>query len=57
MLVLALETSCDETAAAVVERLADGAGRILSSASIPNLTTMPLLAASCRKSPPAPMPN
>ena len=30
MLVLALETSCDETAAAVVERLADGTGRILS---------------------------
>jgi N6-L-threonylcarbamoyladenine synthase len=30
MLVLALETSCDETAAAVVERLADGNGRILS---------------------------
>lgn len=31
MLVLALETSCDETAAAVVERLADGSGRILSN--------------------------
>jgi N6-L-threonylcarbamoyladenine synthase len=30
MLVLALETSCDETAAAVVERFADGTGRILS---------------------------
>lgn len=30
MLVLALETSCDETAAAVVERLPDGTGRILS---------------------------
>lgn len=31
MLVLALETSCDETAAAVVEHLADGKGRILSN--------------------------
>lgn len=31
MLVLALETSCDETAAAVVERFADGSGRILSN--------------------------
>ena len=31
MLVLALETSCDDTAAAVVERLADGSGRILSN--------------------------
>jgi N6-L-threonylcarbamoyladenine synthase len=30
MLVLALETSCDETAAAVVERMPDGKGRILS---------------------------
>jgi N6-L-threonylcarbamoyladenine synthase len=31
MLVLALETSCDETAAAVVERMDDGSGRILSN--------------------------
>ncbi|MGB8819460.1 MAG: tRNA (adenosine(37)-N6)-threonylcarbamoyltransferase complex transferase subunit TsaD, partial [Rhizobiaceae bacterium] len=31
MLVLALETSCDETAAAVVERLPDGSGRIVSN--------------------------
>ena len=31
MLVLALETSCDETAAAVVERHRDGTGRILSN--------------------------
>ncbi len=30
-LVLGLETSCDETAAAVVERLPDGRGRILSN--------------------------
>ncbi len=30
MLVLGIETSCDETAAAVVERAADGSGRILS---------------------------
>jgi N6-L-threonylcarbamoyladenine synthase len=29
--VLGIETSCDETAAAVVQRTADGAGRILSS--------------------------
>jgi N6-L-threonylcarbamoyladenine synthase len=30
-LVLGIETTCDETAAAVVERLADGSGRILSN--------------------------
>jgi N6-L-threonylcarbamoyladenine synthase len=30
MLVLGIETSCDETAAAVVERRADGSGRIVS---------------------------
>jgi N6-L-threonylcarbamoyladenine synthase len=30
MVVLGIETSCDETAAAVVERRADGSGRILS---------------------------
>ncbi len=29
-LVLGIETTCDETAAAVVERLSDGSGRILS---------------------------
>jgi N6-L-threonylcarbamoyladenine synthase len=29
--VLGIETSCDETAAAVVERIADGAGRIVSN--------------------------
>jgi N6-L-threonylcarbamoyladenine synthase len=31
MLILGIETSCDETAAAVVERTADGHGRILSN--------------------------
>src|SRR3954453_15246232 len=31
MLVLGIETTCDETAAAVVERAADGRGRILSN--------------------------
>ena len=31
ILVLGIETTCDETAAAVVERKADGAGRILSN--------------------------
>lgn len=31
MIVLGIETTCDETAAAVVERRADGAGRILSN--------------------------
>ena len=30
-LVLGIETTCDETAAAVVERRADGTGRILSN--------------------------
>src|SRR4051812_50054613 len=30
MLVLGIETTCDETAAAVVERQSDGSGRILS---------------------------
>src|ERR1700750_3455878 len=29
-LILGIETTCDETAAAVVERQADGAGRVLS---------------------------
>jgi N6-L-threonylcarbamoyladenine synthase len=31
MLVLGIETTCDETAAAVVERLGDGSGKILSN--------------------------
>src|SRR6202158_4144612 len=31
MLVLGIETTCDETAAAVVERQSDGTGRILSN--------------------------
>ena len=31
MLVLGIETTCDETAAAVVERASDGSGRILSN--------------------------
>jgi N6-L-threonylcarbamoyladenine synthase len=31
MLILGIETTCDETAAAVVERTADGSGRILSN--------------------------
>jgi len=31
MLVLGIETTCDETAAAVVERASDGTGRILSN--------------------------
>src|SRR5260370_41020364 len=31
MLVLGIETTCDETAASVVERLSDGSGRILSN--------------------------
>src|SRR6059058_3860286 len=31
MLVLGIETTCDETGAAVVERLAQGPGRILSN--------------------------
>src|ERR1700753_4220152 len=30
-LVLGIETTCDETAAAVVERLSDGSGRIMSN--------------------------
>ncbi len=31
MVVLGIETTCDETAAAVVERQADGPGKILSN--------------------------
>src|ERR1700720_3391918 len=31
MLVLGIETTCDETAAAVIERQSDGSGRILSN--------------------------
>ena len=30
-LILGIETTCDETAAAVVERQSDGSGRILSN--------------------------
>src|SRR5438132_1131520 len=30
MIVLGIETSCDETAAAVIERLPDGSGQVLS---------------------------
>src|SRR5207249_10496428 len=33
MLVLGIETTCDETAASVVERQSDGSGRILSNRS------------------------
>jgi N6-L-threonylcarbamoyladenine synthase len=35
--VLGIETSCDETAAAVVERLADGSGRIISDVVLSQL--------------------
>ena len=31
MLVLGIETTCDETAAAVIERAPDGSGKILSN--------------------------
>ena len=31
MLVLGIETTCDETAAAVIERASDGSGKILSN--------------------------
>lgn len=37
MRVLGIETSCDETAAAVVERLADGSGRILANVVLSQL--------------------
>ena len=37
MLVLGIETTCDETAAAVVERSDDGLGRILSDVVVSQL--------------------
>src|ERR1043166_1069229 len=38
MLVLGIETTCDETAAAVVERTGDGWGKILSNIVLSQLT-------------------
>src|SRR2546430_17222707 len=38
MLVLGIETTCDETAAAVVERTGDGPGKILSNIVLSQIT-------------------
>src|SRR3954470_5101276 len=38
MLVLGIETTCDETAAAVVERTGDGLGKILSNIVLSQIT-------------------
>ena len=38
MIVLGIETTCDETAAAVVERTADARGRILSNVVLSQIT-------------------
>ena len=38
MIVLGIETTCDETAAAVVERFADGNGKILSNVVLSQVT-------------------
>ena len=55
MLILGIETSCDETAAAVVRRDADGRGEILSAtSSAPRSRSTPPMAASSPSSPPAP---
>ena len=55
MLVLGIETTCDETAAAVVERQADGSARILSNIVRSQIGEHAPLAAWFRKSRPAPM--
>src|ERR1700733_5523430 len=38
MFILGIETTCDETSAAVVERLVDGRGRILSNIVLSQIT-------------------
>ena len=55
MVVLGIETTCDETAAAVVERGDDGRGAILSNVILSQVGEHAALAASCPRSPPAPM--
>ena len=55
MLVLGIETTCDETAAAVVERQADGSGKILSNIVHSQTANTPVSAAWYRRSPRAPM--
>ena len=56
MIVLGIETTCDETAAAVVERSEDGRGKILSNIILSaRSASTPPSAAWCRRSPRAPM--
>ena len=55
MIVLGIETTCDETAAAVVERSEDGRGRICPMSCCRRSTSTPRSAAWCPRSPPAPM--
>ena len=55
MVILGIETTCDETAAALVERTEDGRGRILSNIVLSQVTSTPNSAAWCRRSPRAPM--
>ena len=57
MLVLGIETTCDETAAAVVERQADGSARIFPISCGRRPRNMPPMAAWFRKSRRAPMSN
>ena len=41
MIVLGIETTCDETAAALVERTVDGRGTILSNVVLSQIVSMP----------------
>ena len=55
MLVLGIETTCDETAAAVVERLPDGRGKILSNIVLSQTNEHAAFGGVVRKSPRARM--
>ena len=55
MIVLGIETTCDETAAAMVERFEDGRGRILSNIVLSPVDGAPYSAVWCPRSPRAPM--
>ena len=55
MVILGIETTCDETAAAVVRRPTTAAGEFCPMWCSHRSANMPNTAAWCRKSPPAPM--
>ena len=55
MLVLGIETTCDETSAAIVRKRPEGGGEILANEVLSQIADMRPMEASCPKSPPAPM--